>query len=935
MAKTDLLKHVLPAEGWYCVMGLKAGALPKQRFAETLEEIEEIAQSFDAAKRDVYFGCAKFNDSASRSKDNAGYFKSFWIDLDCGPGKPFASQPDALTALQNFCRSNTLPRPTLVNSGRGIHAYWTMDRTLSAKQWLPVAERLKALCIEQELKIDLTATADAARILRVPETHNWKDPDNPAPVEILKLADPVDFTVFTQLLSVPAEALNRPEPFIPSRPNELTMSLLGNKVSRFKLILQKTMAGHGCQQMANAVENQTTLEEPLWRAALSIAQVCEDRVKAIHAISHLHPEYDPVAAEEKAALTKGPYTCDTFYKLNPDGCEGCPHKGHIKSPIVLGHDIAKDEPTEEELEVTLNAHGFVPPVYPFPYFRGKNGGIYRTMGEDEDPILIYEHDLVLVKRLVDPTLGECAWLRRFLPKDGVEEFSLPMSALLSRDKMREALPARGVIAGQKQMELIMNYLITVAKEMQVTDSAEKMRAQFGWADGDSKIILGDREITPSGVFYSPPSTLTHSLSTSMKPVGDMKAWKDTFNTYANKGFEPHAFATLTAFGAPLMKFLNIHGCLINLVNNRSGTGKSTILHMANSVIGHPEELLLQWKDTYNAMIHRLGVMNNFMVGIDEITKMDAEVVSDLLYSISQGRGKSRMKQSSNEERLNTTKWALPVVSTSNSSIIDKLSALKNTFDGEMMRFIEYKIDLTGTITKEEAARTFGALFEHYGHAAGPYLSYVVSNKAESIDLVRKVQLKLDKDIGFESRERFWSAQAACNIAGGLISQQLKLHDYDIKSIYQWAVPTLNNMRTAIKAPSKDIYTVVLGEYINKHMPNILVVNGNADMRTKLFNPPILEPRGELLIRYEPDTKRMFISARSLRKFCSEIQVTFNDMLGDMKAGGVLLEVVRKRMSRGSKVQSPSIEALMLDCTVGDFVDMESYVEQAATIPAEP
>jgi uncharacterized protein (DUF927 family) len=77
--------------------------------------------------------------------------------------------------------------------------------------------------------------------------------------------------------------------------------------------------------------------------------------------------------------------------------------------------------------------------------------------------------------------------------------------------------------------------------------------------------------------------------------------------------------------------------------------------MCNSVWGHPEELMLQWKDTMNSIIHRMGVMNNLPVTIDEVTKLSGDHFSDLAYSASQGRGKNRMQQHSNAERTNATK----------------------------------------------------------------------------------------------------------------------------------------------------------------------------------------------------------------------------------------------------------------------------------------
>jgi len=937
MAKQDLLAHVLPSNGWYCIMGLKKEAMPEQRFVQTLEDVEKVAEGMVATDKDVYFGCAKFNSAKNREKHNAAFFKAFWLDIDCGANKPYPTQGDGLTALKDFCSRYKLPKPTIVNSGRGIHVYWTLTETIDIDKWQPVADKLKQLCQTQGLFIDPSVTADAARILRVPETFNHKDPNNPVPVTVLCFGAHTEYQSFKDALGAVVADIPKPtEDFIPPHSSALTLSLMGNSISHFKTILKKTAEGVGCAQIGYAAANQAEVDEPIWRAVLSVANVCEDREKAIHAVSNQHPEYDAEETERKARLTKGPYTCAVFAKFNPSGCEGCPNNGKIKSPIVLGHSIARDEGGEETQETseTLIPATPTPSVsYPWPYFRGKNGGIYRESGEDEKPELIYEHDLILVKRMVDPNIGECAWLRRKLPKDGIKEFSVPMSSLLSKEEMRKLLPANGVIGSAKQMEGIMSYLITVAKELQVNREAEKMRTQFGWVDDDTKIVIGEREISKNSVVYSPPSTTTKSVADSMKPAGSFERWKEIFNTYAMPGFEAQAFATLTGFGAPLMKFLNIHGCTINLINNQSGTGKSTILHMMNSIMGHPEELLLQWKDTYNSVIHRFGVMNNFAVGIDEVTKMEADLISDLLYSITQGRGKERMKQSANEVRVNHTKWALPVVTTSNSSIRDKLASLKATYDGESMRLMEFRIDLTENIPKERAAELFGDLYENYGHAGEIFCRYIVEHKNECIDLAKKVQRKLDKDIGFRARERFWSGQAALNITGGLIAQSLKLHDYPMKKIYQWVVEELTDMRNtssvAFVSPS-----MVIGEFINAHVMNTLVVNGDADKRTNLVSLPIMEPRGPLLCRYEPDTNLLFISARHFRTFCAKQQITYDDLIRHMEKDGILKGLVRKRMTKGSKMVGAPVHTIMLDCSKGDFINLEDYLAKKEGVDVE-
>lgn len=933
MATIDLLKAVLPTEGWYCIVGLKKEGPTKQIFVDNLVDAETAIDGLLQKDYDAYFGCAKYgNNTDGRTQKNSTYFKSFWIDVDCGIGKPYADQSEGLEALRQFCLAINWPLPTVVNSGRGIHAYWRLTETVNRTEWKAVADRLKALCEEHGFEADPSRTAESASILRVPETWNFKN-DPPFPVELLKIEGETPYDVLRGAIGV----LVAPD-YIPRGLNEVTKALMGNRQSRFKTIMLKTMDGKGCAQLEHIATNQDTIEEPLWRAGLSIAAHCIDKDEGIHKISNLHPSYSPEETERKANQTKGPYTCETFAKLNPEGCAACPNKGKISSPILLGNEIVAAEPDAPIIDETPEGkqEKYHVPELPYPYFRGKNGGIYATLktkgeGDDDDEekvINIYEHDIYVVKRLKDPIKGDAVWIRLHLPRDGVREFSMPQTDALTFDKLRDKLAWHGVVAGKKQMESIMQYLICFVKELQHKAQVEIMRTQFGWTDKNDEFILGEKEISADGITYSPPSSTTGSLAGFLAPVGNYDDWKAIVKTYDQPQFEPHAFGFFTAFGAPLLKHLNLKGAIINLINNTSGTGKSTVLKLCNSVWGHPEELMLQWKDTQNAMIHRLGVMNNLPVTIDEITKMSGDHFSDLVYSISQGRGKNRMMQHSNEERHNATKWATIALCSSNASFYDKLASLKSTPDGEFMRLIEYRIEVTDVLSKEEADNIFSPIYSHYGHAGVEYAQYLVGNLESAIDLVLQVQQKIDKAVGLTSRERFWSGAVACNIAGALIAKDLGILDFDIKRVYDWIVKELKTMRTEIKAPAQT-QTSVIGEFMNEHRRSTLVINGEADKRTGLQQVAIVEPKfGDLLIRVEPDTKRLYINAKHLRTYCAKQQITLKETLKGLEADGIYLGQVKKRLSKGTSIQSPAVDAYMFDMGNESFIKAEDYIQAA-------
>jgi hypothetical protein len=116
----------------------------------------------------------------------------------------------------------------------------------------------------------------------------------------------------------------------------------------------------------------------------------------------------------------------------------------------------------------------------------------------------------------------------------------------------------------------------------------------------------------------------------------------------------------------------------------------------------------------------MAVMNNLPLGVDEVTKMSGDDFSDLAYSVTQGAPRRRMKASSDEERESQGFWATIMVTTSNSSMTDKLQALKSSSEGELMRLMQYKIEPTGNLDKSEAKHIFGGLQNNYGLAGGIY-----------------------------------------------------------------------------------------------------------------------------------------------------------------------------------------------------------------------
>ena len=942
MTNFDLLSTVQPASGWFAVVGIKgagANVQRQQHLVETRQELDDMAARLVQGGWNVFYGVAKYKDDSSRKKTNVRALQAFWLDIDCGPTKaqpnPKTGRPDGyidqatgLAALRKFCQHIGLPKPTLVNSGRGIHAYWPLTQEVTPEQWEPVAARLRDLCVTHGLIVD-PVVFETARILRIPGTLNFKD-NPPTPVSVLTVGPTVNFNDFVNLLGV------KP-PANPSLPAKRGLTALGKMMQdsidkSFAKIMRRSAKGDGCAQLMDCYQNRDSLSEARWFDALSVAKFCSDRDSAIHKLSAGHPDYDPIKTEQKIRHIEGPHNCATFDRNNPGLCASCPHFGKIKNPIVLGTEVKEatkqdrtvqfENPHTGELEVA------VIPELPKPYYRGEKGGIWKKLADPEaDPVFVYENDLYVVKRMRDPIEKDVVVMRLHMPRDGVREFIVANSKVMDKTELRKVLAGEGVMCPPKRFDLIIDYIILAVGELQHDKEAELMRLQFGWADNDSKFIIGDREVTADGVFYSPPSSATEAIAANLHVAGDMAKWREVFDLYGTPGLEAHAFAALTAFGAPLFKFTGQSGAVVNVIHPNSGTGKTTILHMCNSVWGHPKELCSTQKDTDNARIHKLGTMNNLPYCVDEITNMHPMAFSDLIYAMSNGKGKDRMEASGNRLRANHTKWQTISLCSSNASFYEKLGSAKNTPDGEMMRMIEYKIDYSDALDVEVVKPMFDhQLMDNYGHAGAVYAEWLVRNREEAEATTRSIQAKIDRELKLTQRERFWSAQIAANITGGLIAvKYLKLMNWDMQRIYLWATEKLlASLRDDVKPPATDTATVI-GDYLNRHISNVLVVNDAVDLRTNMPMLPQMEPKGELLIRYEPDTKKMYFAAKHFKNDCVTYQVNYKETLDELKKTGVYLGTGVKRLAKGMKMATPGVHCLIFDTSANSFLDIDTLV----------
>lgn len=974
--RQEFFDLILAEQGYINIRGIpypkpKDDEAAIQRYFASFDGTDEYIKELEDQGLEVYYNCATFaSNTVKREVHNIAFLKSFYVDIDCGPRKDYPNKKEGAQALKSFLETTGLPFPTIVDSGHGIHAYWVLHEAISYNEWKPVAMGLKAKLVELKFNVDFKVSGDGARILRVPGTCNTKDKENPIPVVIKHMAEPMSLEDFKALIPPMLTNVDRVKAAHGIQ-DELTRNLAGEEnypPSLFQRILNRSLKTtvqkvpvktpfvdadgiertqikervlevcDGCPQIKHAYEERASLGDELWCAALSIANKCEDHEWAIQHLSEGHPEYDEYNTIVTAARFRGPRTC-VEYQLGETKslCDGCVHKGKINSPITLGSFIETATPEDNILKNIWHngkkefVEVEIPITYPRPYVRPKAGGVAfvgtppkgldadetEEVDEDIPETLLYECDIWVKDITYDPDAKFSLLVNLLLPQDGLYEFNVPMS-LLEGKEGASLLQSWGITAMGNNMKQLQRYLMGWKKTLEKERKSSLARPNFGWHDNDRSFAIGNREVIIDGeIEYRPVSQATAETAAVYIPKGELAIWSDVANLYNTPGNEMRAFALFMGFGAPLIRFLIDGSLILHLTNAASGVGKSTIQRVIASIWGHPAKTMMNNNDTVNFKLHRFGIVRHMPLLVDEITNMDPAKASDFALEITHNRGKNRMNAQSNTERRNDIEWASACITSGNNSLYDIMRKYKSSVEGEMFRIIELTVPMDASLSKAESDYMFDRLLmENYGIAGERFMRHVVPNLEKVKERLIKMQQEFDASAGFGQKERFYSAGCAAAFVGAEIANELGLIDFDIERVKQWAVTTLGAVKQTVIDSSAEDSAEVLGRFLNEHVSHTLnLVGKTANMVNGVAATfvPTLTPRAGLAIRVMPDLGTMYIETGIFRNWCSDARIPFKSVLDDLVDRKIVLKPnVRQALGAGWHQGTMPVYSVMVD-----------------------
>ena len=800
--------------------------------------------------RDIY-ACQSLQSQANTSKGkflkairnqaNSLLLKGLFLDVDL---KDYASGHQLGDELSGFIVASKLPAPNaIVATTGGYHVYWTLDRSLTPTEWLPLAHALAEATRQIGLKCDVQCTTDYARVLRVPDTTNFKRNET---VRLVGTIHPDYHVEDIEKILLPfkvAAPAARSNPFVsdpslfPVRPTPTEEDQLaaGIEPPSHPPIDIKDVTLE-CPFIREAVfTGGATYANPLWNLTTLLSTFVEDGDKVAHILGRNHPGYTRESTtalytrkkREQEERGIGWPSCKAFYGAGSKLCQTCPHFNKGKSPLNFALPIKLPPPP-----LLSGGNGIkVTSILPQGYSRDAKGYINRDVAQEDGTT----SKVILCEVVIgDAWIQQDPWSLHFsaeVKPGDIRQIALPLE-MVDVQEMRKELARQGVTLHSYQVKSVGEFLMSWIDTLKVTKDAVVHTAPFGWNSRDGKLegfVFGGKLYTLNGARIAPnPDAVT---SKSYTPVGDIQTWKNAAKLITDQQRPALDMILASTFAAPLVIFTNMRGLVMSCVGE-TGIGKSTALDIAQSVWGHPARAKNKVSDTENSVMNAAGELRSLPVYWDDMKLDDARKFNRMLFQTTYGAEKKRLDQRSKQKDFGT--WSTIMVSTSNDSLMDLATQSSNIDAASLYRLFEIDVPPAngspGQIAKTDAARLVGKLDYNFGRVGEVYAEYLGANFLVLEDEVLDYQKAIDEEVSALQPERFWTSIMACICIGARIANRMGFTEIREEELRAFMITSLGILRKdlqtqAVDLTKEDNVSTILGNFLNaKRARNTLITN---------------------------------------------------------------------------------------------------------------
>ena len=898
LSTLDFLRLVTPVQGDKFISvdpGKARGGWVDRAAGTSHEEMARAVKKWSNQYGDnpvnIYHALAGFIDHNGRKADRAAYFKALWLDIDVGKksGRCYESAQEAATKAVEFYKSAGLPTPSItVSSGKGIHVYWCFNEDVEAAQWIPMAEALKKVVIAHGLEADLTVIADRARVLR-PIGTLWNDVKEYSgeqyPVKLwhVKKGDPT-YTV-DELSSVLLGEI-KPQETQPVRPKiavDLSINdTLGSPSSdnEFKGA-DPLLIAEQCGQIKRFSEDGN-LPYEIWRLCIGVLARCDEE----KGLQYAHEwsakgfsGYDPAEVEAKFRgwNATGGTRCETFRKEDPTGpCATCTIR--CNSPMALGYGGGAKPVTYHDVEENKPVQ-FDPITFPDEARIHKAGHLEwkvfpRATKNEPNPPPVWAQIANVPFYLDSLAVNQDGTLESdvvFFPRPGQrKDFVLSHSMAQSPRDLKKVLNAQSIFVQPHIEHFVVSYLNTLKQHVQDTPTHQQM----GWIGNRNEFLIGDKLITKDEI-------RTVRVAPSLKTKGDLldmskpaEEWAEAVDKLYNlPNGQPYQFAVCAPFASILVPILaaeEYNGIPIALTSDESGYGKSTVCKIGLAAFGRVERnknVLTGDEASSGAIEVQCSTFNNVSHLLDEMTNKSGQETSHILYMLSNGVARARLKQDGTPRPASPPWGGIPLI-TGNKNILLKLTESRVNPEAAQMRVFEIPLENYPQLESLSHASDFievtNAVRSGYGAVGVRFIRGVMKRRQSVRDRLWTVVNSISKmeDVR-HGKERFYIYTIACDIVAAEILSAMGLIKFDVISMLKWALSHMTTLREAVEEHQKDAdedFGVMLTSFAGRGQV-LSTFHDYGQNGSEVFL------RGAPVIRLQRGSRKAFMSVEGFIRYC--------------------------------------------------------------------
>jgi putative DNA primase/helicase len=261
--------------------------------------------------------------------------------------------------------------------------------------------------------------------------------------------------------------------------------------------------------------------------------------------------------------------------------------------------------------------------------------------------------------------------------NAIRQIQIERSFLSNNQKLLEKLDSVGYIFKDSLKRHMPNYLRALAplERCQIT-------AHTGWDDAKTIFVTPNKTYGTPNLFFK---TINLDSNSPFNPKGTLEEWQTNIAT-PSKNSSRLIFAIGCALAAPLLSLFDIESGGFHFVGE-SSKGKTLMLKVASSVIGKPDKYIQQWRATSNGLESVAESHNDFLLPLDELGQIDSKDIGNVIYMLSNGKGKVRANRLGNVQV--TKEWKILLLSTGEITIKQKISDCGNNIKaGQEVRMVD-------------------------------------------------------------------------------------------------------------------------------------------------------------------------------------------------------------------------------------------------------